>query len=71
MHEKDVWFTPHLSGNGATCVEAMITDEAVLVRNSTSRDAGTVAFTHDEWRAFVASVHQTDDYDLPAPPAVT
>lgn len=66
MHEKDVWFTPRLSANGVTCVETMITDDAVFVRNSTARDAGTVAFTHAEWRAFVTSAQTTPDYDLPA-----
>ena len=66
MHEKDVWFTPRRSVNGQTCVETRITDDAVYVRNSKDPGAGTVAFTHDEWRAFVGSVHDTDDYDLPA-----
>jgi hypothetical protein len=66
MHEKGVWFTPARSVNGTQCVETMITDDAVHVRNSKHPDAGTVTFTHAEWRAFVESVHTTDDYDLPA-----
>jgi hypothetical protein len=44
----------------------MITDDAVHVRNSTDPGAGTVVFTHAEWRVFVASVRDTDDYDVPA-----
>ena len=66
MHEKGVWFTPRRSVNGTTFVETMITDEAVYVRNSKNPSAGTVTFTHDEWRAFIGSVNDTTDYDLPA-----
>lgn len=35
------------------------------VRNSKRPDGTTVTFTHDEWRAFVGSVRESDDYDLP------
>lgn len=66
MHEKNTWFTPRRSINGQACVETMITDDAVYVRNSRNPHAGTVMFTHAEWRAFVDSVHDTDDYDLPS-----
>ena len=66
MHEKDVWFTPRRSVNGQTCVETKITDDTVYVRNSKDPAAGTVAFTHDEWRAFIGSVQDTDDYEVQA-----
>lgn len=65
MPRWNEWFTPRRSQNGKKCVETMITDGAVYVRNSKARDAATVAFTHDEWRAFVGSVKESDDYDLP------
>ncbi|GGM71475.1 hypothetical protein GCM10012275_47420 [Longimycelium tulufanense] len=66
MHEKHVWFRPRRSFNGPNCVETMITDEAVLVRNSRAPEAGTAVFTYSEWRAFIDSVRETDDYDIPA-----
>jgi hypothetical protein len=57
------WFIPRKSSNGQTCVETKFSDDAVYVRNSLNPGAGTVAFTHDEWRAFIASAHD-GDYDL-------
>ncbi len=59
------WFTPRRSTNGQGCVETMITEGAVYVRNSKRPEAATVEFTHDEWRAFIGSAKETDDYDLP------
>jgi hypothetical protein len=44
----------------------MFTDTAVYVRNSRSRARATVEFTHEEWRAFIASVQEGDDYTLPS-----
>ncbi|GGM63607.1 hypothetical protein GCM10012275_37740 [Longimycelium tulufanense] len=66
MRNKHVWFTPRKSYNTQTCVETKITDDAVYVRNSNAPEAGTAVFTHREWRVFIDSVRETDDYDLPA-----
>ncbi|MEV6811283.1 DUF397 domain-containing protein [Micromonospora sp. NPDC051296] len=44
------------SNNGGDCVE--VADNLpgrVLVRDSKARDAGTLAFAPDAWRAFVAA----------------
>ncbi len=44
------------SNNGGDCVE--VADNLpgrVLVRDSKNRDAGTLTFTPDAWRAFVAT----------------
>lgn len=65
MPRWNEWFTPRLSGNGQQCVETLLTPVAVHVRNSKNHDAGTVTFTHDEWRAFIDSVKECDDYDMP------
>jgi Domain of unknown function (DUF397) len=59
----DTWFTPRRSNNGASCVETRFTTDAVHVRNSNDRSAGTATFTHAEWAAFIASV-KDGDYDL-------
>lgn len=59
----DEWFLPRATSNGATCVEAKFTAEAVYVRNNLRREAGTAEFTHEEWAIFVAGV-KDGDYDL-------
>ena len=43
-------------GNGGQCVEAASGDGVVLVRDTTNRDGGTLAFTADAWRAFMTDV---------------
>lgn len=44
-------------GNGAECVEVGQTHHgAVLVRDTKSRQAGHLALTADEWRAFVVGI---------------
>jgi hypothetical protein len=65
MPRWNEWFTPRRSNNGNECVETLITESAVYVRNSKSPAVGTVAFTHEEWRAFISSVREFDDYTLP------
>jgi hypothetical protein len=65
MPRWNEWFTPRHSGNGGNCVETLITHNAVYVRNSKRPAEAAVEFTHDEWRAFIASVHDSDDYTLP------
>ncbi|MGH3518860.1 MAG: DUF397 domain-containing protein [Haloechinothrix sp.] len=57
------WFIPRRSGDDTTCIQTKFTDDAVFVRNNLRPDAGTAAFTHDEWRVFVASV-KDGDYDV-------
>ncbi|HEY2206740.1 MAG TPA: DUF397 domain-containing protein [Pseudonocardia sp.] len=65
MPRWNEWFTPRRSGNGGNCVETLITRSSVYVRNSKRPADATIEFTHDEWRAFVASVQHYDDYTLP------
>jgi len=45
------------------CVEVAIADEGIRVRDSKDRAAGTLKFTPDEWRAFVAGV-KGGEFDL-------
>jgi len=66
MARWNEWFTPHHSDNGGQCVETMITSSTVYVRNSKRPAEAPIEFTHAEWRAFVASVRETDDYTLPS-----
>ncbi|MGI9002850.1 MAG: DUF397 domain-containing protein [Pseudonocardia sp.] len=66
MPRWNEWFTPRQSARQGNCVETLLTPDAVHVRNSKRPDETTVTFTHDEWRAFIDSVRESDDYDLPA-----
>jgi hypothetical protein len=69
MARFDEWFTPRRSGDTDRCVETLITDAAVYVRHSKVPDGPTLEFTHDEWRAFIASARESDDYTLPGQPS--
>lgn len=60
LHE---WIPPKRTNNGATCVEVMFTEDAVYLRNSLQRDAGTVKLTYEEWAIFVTDA-KCGDYDL-------
>jgi hypothetical protein len=42
------------SGNGGQCVETACVPGAVLVRDTTNRDGGTLAVNADAWQAFLA-----------------
>jgi len=42
--------------NGGSCVETASGDGMILVRDTADRDGGTVTFTADAWRAFMADV---------------
>jgi Domain of unknown function (DUF397) len=44
-------------GNGGGCVETGIAETGrVLVRDTTNRDGGTLAFTVEAWQVFTASL---------------
>ena len=45
-------------GNGGNCVETASDDGVILVRDTTNRDGGTLAFGAEAWTAFVASLRQ-------------
>jgi hypothetical protein len=51
------WRKSSYSGNGgANCVETGNAPGTVLVRDTTDRDGGTLAFTTDAWMSFTASL---------------
>ncbi len=43
-------------GNGGSCVEAADSDGLVLVRDTTNRDGGTLAFSAAAWAEFTALI---------------
>ncbi|MPZ84747.1 MAG: DUF397 domain-containing protein [Actinophytocola sp.] len=53
------------SSNGSTCVEVMLTDTEVLVRNSTRPEAGTLSFSFAEWDSHTKG-QKLGVFDLPA-----
>lgn len=52
--DRLVWRTSSYSSNGENCVELAPTPAAVYLRHSKHPDAGTIAFTHPAWAAFVS-----------------
>ncbi|HEV8529058.1 MAG TPA: DUF397 domain-containing protein [Actinomycetes bacterium] len=58
-----VW--TRFSDNGNQCVEVMLTDTEVLVRNSNHPDAGTLSFTFAEWDSHTRG-QKLGVFDLPA-----
>ena len=47
------------SAQGGSCVETATGDGAVLVRDTTDRDGGTLAFSAQAWRAFAATTKRS------------
>jgi Domain of unknown function (DUF397) len=43
-------------GNGGSCIEAADSDGMILVRDTTDRDGGTLAFTGQAWQTFTISL---------------
>lgn len=43
------------TGNGGACVE-VASDDMVLVRDTTSRDGATLAFSAAAWERFLAAI---------------
>jgi hypothetical protein len=60
--QPNTW-TKH-SANGSSCVEVMLTDTEVLVRNSNRPDAGTLSFTYAEWDSHTKG-QKLGVFDLP------
>ena len=51
------WRKSSYSGaNGGQCVETATAAGAVLVRDTTDRDGGTLAFTPDAWAEFITAI---------------
>jgi Domain of unknown function (DUF397) len=58
-----VWHKSTRSGSSG-CVEVAILEHIVGVRDSKDRQGPVLAFTFDEWNAFVAGVRECQ-FDLP------
>jgi hypothetical protein len=43
-------------GNGGACVETASRDGVIMVRDTTNREGGALAFTASAWQAFLETV---------------
>jgi Domain of unknown function (DUF397) len=50
------WRKSSFSGSNGSCVETASDSGLILVRDTTDRDGGTLAFTADAWSSFAASL---------------
>ena len=51
------WRKSSYSANGGeACVETASNDGTILIRDTTDRDGGTLAFTADAWSRFTAEL---------------
>jgi hypothetical protein len=52
------WRKSSFSGQNGSCVETASNNGAVLVRDTTNRDGGTLTFDADAWRTFLGTLRQ-------------
>jgi hypothetical protein len=57
------WQKSSASSDGA-CVEVRIEVDVVRIRDDKDRKGPALAFSHDEWRAFLAGV-RLGEFDIP------
>lgn len=63
QHEFGEWRKSSFSGKQTNCVEFRRTDDGVEVRNSKRPEAGTIGYTVEEWRAFIAGA-KAGEFDI-------
>jgi hypothetical protein len=56
LHRRKSSFS---DANGGSCVETASGNGVILVRDTTNRDGGTLPFTADAWRGFMADVKRS------------
>ncbi|MCT2282359.1 DUF397 domain-containing protein [Micromonospora chalcea] len=61
--EPNVWRKSSRSGSNGQCTEVKDTGVDVLVRDSKNPSGSVLAFTRDEWRAFVDGV-RAGEFDI-------
>jgi hypothetical protein len=57
MNRQDLdWRKASYSNGSGNCVEVADTTRAVLVRDTTDRDGGTLTFTAGAWQSFLGTL---------------
>ena len=59
-----VWRKSTASQPSGNCLEVAIAADVVRIRHSLDRSGAVLAFTHAEWRAFLAGARD-GEFDLP------
>jgi len=57
------WFTSSFTAHEPNCVEVLDTGDMIQVRDTKNRTGPFLAFTRDEWKAFIDGVHN-DEFEL-------
>lgn len=52
------WVTSSHSSSGVNCVEVALTPDAIGVRDTKDRAAGTLAFKPESWAKFIAALKE-------------
>jgi Domain of unknown function (DUF397) len=60
----DAWRKSSVSAGSGDCVEVAFAEDGVLVRHSRDQSGPVLAFTHSEWKAFLAGA-RNGEFDLP------
>ena len=50
------WRKASYSGNGSNCVEGGAAPSTIAVRDTKDREGGTLAFSVEDWSAFLADI---------------
>jgi hypothetical protein len=53
---EPTWRKSTRSGNSGNCVEVADAARVILVRDTTNRGGGTLAFTAEAWQGFISSL---------------
>ena len=56
MEEVGTWRKASYSATNGNCVEVADAPSLVLVRDTTDRDGGTLAFSADAWESFIGGL---------------
>jgi hypothetical protein len=63
FHDDEFKISSFSGGNGGTCIEVALHEDAVAIRDSKDVEKRTLVFTAKDWASFVKGV-KAGDFDL-------